>query len=177
MRWSSRRSCRATRPSRFQFSTDGFTSYPVTVDAVFGTNIDFGQIIKVFGPTAEQGTASRYSPGQVMATEKWAVIGTPNQDRICTSHVERQNKTLRMQLRRYTRLTDGHSKKWQNHEAAVALFVAYFNYCRVHMTLKTTPAVAAGITDHVWSVAELLETVEFPARREGFPDCQAILGW
>jgi transposase-like protein/IS1 family transposase len=153
---------RATRPGRFQFSTDGFTPYPGTVSAVFGTNIDYGQIVKVFGPTAETGTAGRYSPGQVTVVERWATIGTPDMDRVCTSHVERQNKTLRMQLRRYTRLTDGHSKKWENHEAAVALFVAYFNYCRVHMTLKTTPAVAAGVTDHVWSVAELLETVGVP---------------
>jgi transposase-like protein/IS1 family transposase len=153
---------RATRPARFQLSTDGFTPYPNTVDSVFGPNIDYGQIVKVFGPTAETGTAGRYSPGQCLAVDSWTVSGNPDEDRICTSHVERQNKTLRMQLRRYTRLTDGHSKKWANHEAAVALFVAYFNYCRVHSTIKTTPAVAAGLTDHVWSVAELLETVNVP---------------
>ena len=103
--------------------------------------------------TLDQGTAGRYSPGQVLAIDRWTVIGSPDEDRICTSHCERQNKTLRMQIRRcYTGLTDGHGKRWRNHEAAVALFVAYFNYCRVHGTLETTPAVAAGIRDHVWSV-------------------------
>jgi IS1 family transposase len=153
---------RATRPYRFQLSTDGFTSYPGTVREVFGPNIDHGQIVKVFGPTAEQGTAGRYSPGQILSIDRTVIIGNPDQDRICTSHCERQNKTLRMQIRRYTRLTDGHSKKWANHEAAVALYLAYFNYCRVHSTIKTTPAKAAGITDHVWSVAELPETVGVP---------------
>ena len=144
-------------------STDGFTPYPGTVSEVFGPNIDYGQIVKVFGPTAEQGTAGRYSPGQVISVDRTAVIGRPDQDRICTSHCERQNKTLRMQIRRYTRLTDAHSKKWENHEAALALFFAYYNYCRPHMTLnaaageKTTPAMAAGLADQVWTVAELLE--------------------
>jgi transposase-like protein/IS1 family transposase len=149
---------RATRPARFQLSSDGFTPYPGAVSEVFGPNIDFGQVVKVFGPTAEQGTAGRYSPGQVISVEKWATIGRPDEERICTSHVERQNKTLRMQIRRFTRLTDGHSKKWANHEAATALFLAYFNYCRIHSTLKVTPAMAAGLTDHVWSVRELLST-------------------
>jgi len=153
---------RATRPARFQLSTDGFTPYPGAVDAVFGPNIDYGQIVKVFGPTAEQGTAGRYSPGQILSVDRTAVIGNPDQDRICTSHCERQNKTLRMQIRRYTRLTDGHSKKWENHEAAVALYLAYFNFCRVHSTIKTAPACFAGVTDHVWSVAELLQTVGVP---------------
>ncbi len=147
---------RATRPARFQLSTDGFTPYPATVADVFGPNVDYGQIVKVFGPTAEQGTAGRYSPGQIRAVDRWPVMGNPDPDRICTSHCERQNKTLRMQIRRYTRLTDGHSKKWRNHEAAVALFIAYFNYCRIHSTLKTTPAIAAGLTDRVWSVQDLL---------------------
>lgn len=153
---------RATRPARFQLSTDGFTPYPGAVSEVFADQMDYGQIVKVFGPTAEQETAGRYSPGQILAVDRTPVIGKPDEDRICTSHCERQNKTLRMQMRRYTRLTDGHSKKWTNHEAAVALFVAYFNFCRIHMTLKTAPAVAAGITDHVWSVAELLDTVGVP---------------
>ena len=137
-------------------------------------DIDYGQIVKTFGNTPEEGTAARYSPGQVVSVDRWAVIGNPDQDRICTSHVERKNKTLRMQIRRFTRLTDGHSKKWVNHEAAVALFIAYYNYARVHGTLtdtaiqedgprrRTTPAMVAGLTDHVWSVAELLDAVGVP---------------
>ena len=83
-------------------------------------------------------------------------MGAPDKDRICTCHVERHNLTIRMTVRRLTRLTNAHSKKWENHDAALALFFAYYNFCRVHMTLKTTPAVKAGMTDHVWSLAELL---------------------
>src|ERR1019366_5672185 len=83
-------------------------------------------------------------------------LGNPDPELICTSHVERHNKTLRMQIRRLTRLTDAHSKKWENHEAAVALFIAYYNFCRVHSTIKMTPAMKSGLTNHVWSVGELL---------------------
>jgi len=82
-------------------------------------------------------------------------MGDPLQERICTSHVERSNKTIRMQIRRMTRLTDGHSKKWENHEAALALFFAYYNFCRVHSTLKATPANAAGLTEETWSLERL----------------------
>ena len=109
-----------------------------------------------------------YSPGEVIGTHKVVLLGAPDDDRVCTSHAERSNRTLRMQIRRLTRLTDAHSKKWENHQAALALFFAYYNFCRVHVTLtaatredgqptrKTTPAIAAGLTDHVWSVDELL---------------------
>jgi len=148
---------RATRPARFQLSSDGFTPYPGTVSEVFGPLIDYGQIIKTFGNSQEEGTAGRYSPGEVVAVERMTRIGNPDEDLICTSHVERQNKTMRMQIRRFTRLTDGHSKKWANHEAAVGLFLAYFNFCRVHSTIKTTPAQAAGLADRTWSLQELLD--------------------
>jgi IS1 family transposase len=166
---------RATRPARFQLSTDGFTSYPAAIWSVFGPQVDYGTIVKVIGPTAEEGTAGRYSPGSITAIYKDTVIGNPDNDKICTSHVERQNKTLRMQIRRYTRLTDAHSKKLANHEAMVALFFAYYNYCRPHATLTkrsasegharrlTTPAMAAGLTDHVWSMEELLQAINNPA--------------
>ena len=86
-------------------------------------------------------------------------MGNPDQEQICTSHIERSNRTLRMQIRRLTRLTDAHSKKWENHEAALGLFFAYYNFCRVHLTLKTTPAVAAGLAERPWSVQELLRRV------------------
>lgn len=86
-------------------------------------------------------------------------IGTPDLDKTCTSHVERQNLNIRMAIRRMTRLTNAHSKKWENHDAALALYFAYHNYCRVHSTLKTTPAIAAGLTDHVWNVGELLNKI------------------
>jgi len=154
---------RATRPARFQLSTDGFTSYPEAIRSVFGLGIDYGTVVKVIGPTPEEGTAGRYSPGRVTAIHKDTVIGSPDRDRICTSHIERQNKTLRMQIRRYTRLTDGHSKKWENHAAAVALYLAYFNFCRIHSTIETAPAVAAGLAEQPWSVPDLLDRVSRPA--------------
>jgi len=153
---------RTTRPAHFQLSTDGFTSYPEVIRSVFGRGIDYGTVVKVIGPTPEEGTAGRYSPGRVTAVHKDTVIGSPDRDRICTSHIERQNKTLRMQIKRYARLTDAHSKKWENHEAAVALYLAYFNFCRIHSTIETAPAVAAGLIEQPWSVPDLLDRVSRP---------------
>jgi transposase-like protein/IS1 family transposase len=156
----------ATR-GRFQLTTDGFTPYRVQIPYVFGPRVDFAQLVKVYGSPAEPD--SRYSPGEIVDTKTNVITGDPDPDSICTSHVERHNRTLRMQIRRLTRLTDAHSKKWENHEAALGLFFAYYNLCRVHITLneaardegspvrKVTPAMAAGLTDHVWSVKELLE--------------------
>jgi len=123
----------------------------------FQGRASFAQLVKVYSKTPDgEGPESRYSPGQMVDTYKVVIIGRPNRKRVCTSHAERQNLTMRMTIRRLTRLTNAHSKKWVNHEAAVALYFAYYNFCRVHQTLKTTPAVAAGLTDHVWSLAELL---------------------
>jgi hypothetical protein len=111
--------------------------------------------IKVYGQP-EDGER-RYSPAEVVSSGKIPVMGTPEKSRICTSHVERQNLTMRMQIRRFTRLTNGFSKKWENRWAAVCLWFAYYNFCRVHQTLRVTPAMEAGVTDHIWSVRELLE--------------------
>src|SRR5207302_11156245 len=101
--------------------------------------------------------ASRYSPAEVVSTEKTVICGEPDMSRISTSHVEKQNHTLRMHCRRLTRLTNAFSKKLENFEAAVALNFAYYNFCKHHITVKTTPACAAGIEDHQWTVAELVE--------------------
>ncbi len=156
---------------RFQLSTDGFRPYRAAVPLVFGNNIDFAQIVKTYGNSPEVGTASRYSPGEVTAVHTVVIIGNPDDDRVSTSHAERQNLSIRMGVRRMTRLTNAHSKKWENHKASLALWFAYYNFCRVHTTLtdstraeeapkrKTTPAMASGLTDHVWSVAELLQKI------------------
>ncbi len=144
---------------RFQLSTDGFRPYQTAIPRVFGRDIDFAQLVKTYGNTPEVGTAARYSPGDVVGIQTVVRIGAPDPARICTSHSERANLSIRMAVRRMTRLTNAHSKKWANHRAALALWFTYYNFCRVHTTLKTTPAVAAGLTDHVWSVAELLRTV------------------
>jgi IS1 family transposase len=142
----------ATR-GRFQLTTDGFTPYRTAIPAILGDRVDFATLIKIYGHADED---RGYSPGKVTDTIKTPCCGNPSEEDICTSHVERSNKTLRMQIRRLTRLTDAHSKKWENHEAAVALFIAFYNFCRVHSTIKTTPAKKSGLTDHVWSVGELL---------------------
>jgi hypothetical protein len=116
----------------------------------------FAQMIKVY--RAPQDGEKRYSPAEVQSVEVIPVCGQPAQERICTSIVERSNVSLRMGLRRFTRLTNAFSKKWENHAAAVMLWYCWYNFGRVHKTLRVTPAMAAGIADHVWSVRELLET-------------------
>lgn len=158
---------------RFQLTTDGMTAYPPAIWESFGETVDYAQLVKVYGNGPEEGTAARYSPGQVIETRREVITGNPDENRICTSIAERHNKTIRMQIRRMTRLTDGHSKKWENHEAALGLFFAFYNFCRPHSTLayreegsetltKVTPAMASGLTDHVWTVAELLEAAGVP---------------
>ena len=112
-------------------------------------------LIKVYGASVEN--EARYSPAEVISTEVVPVIGQPDSERICTSIVERSNLSLRMGIRRFTRLTNAFSKKWENHWAAVALWFAFYNFCRVHKSLRVTPAMEAGIADHVWSVGELLK--------------------
>ena len=138
---------------RFQLTTDGYTPYRTAIPAILGDRVDFATLVKLYGDAKED---RGYSPGKVTGTIETPCCGDPDEDRVCTSHVERSNKTLRMQIRRLTRLTDAHSKKWDNHVAAVALFIAFYNFCRVHSTIKTTPAKKSGLTDHVWSVGELL---------------------
>ena len=137
---------------RFQLTTDGYTPYRRVIPAILGGRVDFATLVKVYG----HGEVDRgYSPGEVVGTIETPCCGNPDEDRVCTSHIERSNKTLRMAIRRLTRLTDAHSKKWENHEAAMALFFAFYNFCRVHTTIKKTPAMESALTDHVWSVGGL----------------------
>ena len=141
---------------RFQLTTDGFKPYCTEMPYAMGRRIDFAQLVKVYASVKGNESANRYSPGCIQKAEKRMVSGNPDTDRVSTSHVERANLTIRMQVRRMTRLTNAFSKKWENHEAALGLFFAFYNFCRVHSTIKTTPAVAAGLTDHAWTVEELL---------------------
>lgn len=138
---------------RFQLTTDGFRTYRSAVQFFMGKRVDFAQLVKVYAKP--QGDDHNYTPPQVVDTYTTVISGEPDEESICSSHVERANKTMRMMIRRFTR-TDGHSKKWQNHEAALALFFAYYNFCRVHSTIRTTPAVAAGLASEAWSVERLL---------------------
>lgn len=139
----------------FQITTDGFAPYRSAIPNTLEDRCDFAQLIKVYRASVEG--EARYSPAEVAEVVEVPVMGRPDPDRICTSIVERSNLSLRMGIRRFTRLTNAFSKKWENHWAAVALWFAFYNFCRVHKTLRITPAMAAGIADHIWSVRELLE--------------------
>jgi mRNA-degrading endonuclease RelE of RelBE toxin-antitoxin system len=116
--------------------------------------VDFAQLIKVYGVNRDG--EQRYSPAEVVDSVPVKIMGRPDSDRICTSHIERHNLSIRMGMRRMTRLTNGFSKKWENLEAAYSLWFAYYNFCRVHQTLRVTPAMEAGIAGHVWTIAELI---------------------
>jgi IS1 family transposase len=150
---------RATR-GHFQITTDGYKPYQRALPECLGSNIDFAVLVKHYATKDDH----KYSPGEVSGVEKKTCCGNPNPDKICTSHVERQNLTIRMQNRRMTRLTNAFSKKWANHQAALALHFAYYNFCRVHTTLtekaegvRMTPAMAAGLEDRPWTLQELVE--------------------
>jgi len=151
---------RAEHPSteatsgQFQITTDGFKPYVDAIQYSLGTRVNFARLVKVYA-TPRDGE-QRYSPAEVVdtvAVPRWA---EPEADRICTSHVERQNLSIRMGMRRMTRLTNAFSKKWGNLRAAYALWFAYYNLCRIHQSLRMTPAMEAGITDHAWEIRELL---------------------
>jgi IS1 family transposase len=139
---------------RVQLTTDAYKPYLNAVKGAFENDIDYAMLVKQYGidPTNE----TRYSPAICTSSTKRPKIGNPDMAHINTSYVERQNLTMRMSMRRFTRLTNAFSKKVENHAAAVSLHFMYYNFARVHMTLKTTPAVAAGVTDHVWSLEEIV---------------------
>lgn len=142
--------------SRIQLTSDGHKTYLNAVPAAFGEDVDWGILMKRYGNDLGRGPERKYSPGECIGEEKQVRIGEPDFDKISTSYVERQNLTMRMGMRRFTRLTNGFSKKVENHAAAIALYFMCYNFCRKHQTTKTTPAMAAGIADHVWSVAEVV---------------------
>ena len=141
---------------RTQITTDGLTHYTAGVPDAFGLDVDFAQVVKLFGEWGQSGADARYSPSPIVEVISKVRTGDPDPAHISTSHVERQNLTMRMAIRRFTRLTNAFSKKLANLKAAVALHFAYYNFCRIHQTLRVTPAMEAGLTDHVWTIAELL---------------------
>jgi IS1 family transposase len=139
---------------RVQLTTDGHKMYLTAVPDAFGEGIDYAQLVKVYGNDPEG--QKRYSPAQCLGTTRQAVIGNPDPQHVSTSYIERQNLTMRMSMRRFTRLTNAFSKKIENHVAALALHYMHYNFCRIHQTLRITPAMAAGITDHVWEISDIL---------------------
>ena len=144
----------ATSRQRYQLTTDGWKAYVRAVEMFLPGRVHFAQLVKVYGASREG--EQRYSPAEVVDAVPCIVSGNPDRDKICTSHVERQNLSIRMGMRRMTRLTNGFSIKWENLEAAYSLWFAYYNFCRRHQSLRITQALEQGLTDHQWTVAELL---------------------
>ncbi len=155
---------RARVVNRPQITSDGYAPYINAVQDAFRSGVDFAVLTKKYvGDSNLPDAAHRYSPGHVSEVERVVIKGDPNPDHISTSYVERFNLSSRMQMRRFTRLTNGFSKKLANHRAAVALWICFYNFCRVHETLHCTPAMALGVTDHIWSIAELIATALEPS--------------
>jgi IS1 family transposase len=155
---------RARILNRPQITSDGYTPYPSAVALAFQTDVDYAVLTKKYvGDSNLPDAAHRYSPGHVAGVETTVIRGRPDSDRISTSYVERFNLSSRMQMRRCTRLTNAYSKKLENQRAAIALWIAFYNLCRVHETLRCTPAMALGVTDHIWTIAELVRAALEPS--------------
>jgi IS1 family transposase len=144
---------------RVQITSDGHRAYAEAVEGAFGMDVDFAMLIKLYGAPSEK-YDTRYSPSGLIGTRTAVLSGMPDPKHISTSFVERQNLTMRMSMRRFTRLTNGFSKKFENHCHSVALHYSYYNFCRVHQSLRVTPAMEAKLTDHVWSIEELLSRLD-----------------
>ncbi len=154
---------------RFQITSDGHRSYMVASHAAFGSDeVDFAQLVKIYGaPEGARTPEARYSPSPCIGTEIKVRLGNPDAAHISTSYVERQNLTMRMHLRRFTRLTNGFSKKMENHIRALALHFFYYNFVRIHSTLRVTPAMAAGVTNRLWDMSDLVAVVEAAEKKPG----------
>ncbi len=148
--------------NRVQLTTDGLKAYIGAVYGAFGNDIDFAQLVKIYGDVPPD--MARYSPAQCMGTKKTLMTGSPDYNHVSTSYVERANLSMRMGMRRFTRLTNGHSKKIENHEHACALHFMHYNFCRIHSTLRCTPAMAAGVTDKVWELADIADLLDVAER-------------
>lgn len=143
---------------RIQLTTDGHRPYLEAVEGAFGADVDYAMLIKLYGSDPE--SARRYSPPKVTGTDRQVISGRPSSDHISTSYVERQNLTMRMSMRRFTRLTNAFSKKIENHHYAVSLHFMNYNFARIHSSLRVTPAMETGISDHVWSIEEIVGLLE-----------------
>jgi IS1 family transposase len=144
--------------NRVQLTTDGLRYYLRAVDYAFGTDVDFAQLVKYYGEDPQN--EKRYSPAICTGCEKIEVTGSPDPAHISTSMIERSNLTMRMHMRRFTRLTNGHSKKLEMHMAAVALHFAYYNFAKIHETLRQTPAMAAGVSTKVWEIEDIIHLLD-----------------
>lgn len=157
--------------NRVQLTSDGHKAYLQAVEQAFGSEVDYAQLVKMYGQTPEG--QRRYSPPECVGCQRIGIEGKPDPKHISTSFVERQNLTMRMSMRRFTRLTNAFSKKVENHVHAVALHFMYYNFCRIHKTLRITPAMAAGVTDRLWSVEDIVKLI---AEREALEDGSLLVG-
>ena len=145
---------------RIQLTTDGYAPYRNAVDIAFGANVDFAHLVKSYSEAPDKGPERKYSPGVCTGAKKTPVYGMPDPGHISTSHVERQNLTMRMSMRRFTRLTNAFSKKIDNHCNALALYFVWYNFCRIHASLRVSPAMAAGITDELLNMADIVRLID-----------------
>jgi IS1 family transposase len=144
---------------RVQLSTDGFKLYLTAIEEHFGADIDYAMIVKVYGHSQEE-SQTRYSPAECIGCEKEVISGKPDMNLVSTSYIERQNLTMRMGMRRFTRLTNGFSKKIENHMHAVALHYMYYNFVRIHKSLRCSPAMEAGVTKKLWSIEDIVALLD-----------------
>jgi IS1 family transposase len=145
---------------RLQLTIDGWSAYVSAVEGVFGNDVDFAQLVKHYGNESGKSPEKRYSPAECLGATKTPVTGTPDDKHISTSYVERQNLNMRMGMRRFTRLTNAFSKKFENHCHSLALYFLYYNFVQIHKTLKTTPAMAAGVSARLWSVEDIVALID-----------------
>lgn len=146
---------------RPQITTDQLRSYIAGVEEAFGSRVDFAQLVNIYRNAPDSpGVAGRYSPGECIGAHKLPINGNPDDRHISTSHVERQNLTMRMSMRRFTRLTNAFSKKLDNHIHALALYFAFYNFCRIRKSLRVSPAMAAGVTDRLWSLEDIVAKID-----------------
>ena len=160
---------RSRLANRVQLTTDGLHAYLEAVEGAFGGDVDYAQLIKMYGEPTKPGPERKYSPAECTGTKKRVIAGYPEKALVSTSHVERQNLTMRMHMRRFTRLTNAFSKKFENHMHMVALYAMFYNFCRVHKTLRVTPAMEAGLTDTIWDMEDIVKVIEERAPKPGRP--------
>lgn len=153
--------------NRIQITTDGLRAYAMALENTFGADVDFAMLVKLYGEAVEQGPERKYSPSVCIGTQVHVMTGDPDADHISTSYVERQNLTMRMHMRRFTRLTNGFSKKFENHVWMVALYTVFYNFCKVHKTLRVTPAMEAGLMDRVLTFEDVVTIIDHVAEKPG----------
>ena len=160
---------RSRLANRVQLTSDGHKAYLEAVEGAFGGDVDYAMLVKLYGKAPGEESERRYSPAECIGTKRKVIEGKPKKSLISTSYVERQNLTMRMSMRRFTRLTNAFSKKIENHAHSVALHFMHYNFCRIHQTLGVTPAMEAGVTERLWEVSDIVKLVEDAAPKPKKP--------